>query len=268
MARQRGFSRKDSINIMNQTTGLILRLRALGESDILVDLFTRGLGRATALAKGGKRSKKRFFGLLLTGHYLSLQLAPAPRGGDLWRLDSASLENAHLGLRRDYRRFLAAGPVLELLLRGAAVHDPQPEALDLALLTLARMERASVGRETASALVVFLVRLLSEMGYGLNLGECVHCGRPYQQGRGARLSPAGGLVCGCRPPERGSVDAPPGLVKGLAAGQGMEAPALSRLSLPQGLLAPALAFLSEFWRRVIGHDLSSLEAARAVLDGP
>ena len=41
--------------------GLVLRLRPLGESDLMVDAFTSSMGRITALAKGGKRSKQRFF---------------------------------------------------------------------------------------------------------------------------------------------------------------------------------------------------------------
>ena len=73
-----------------RTTGLVLRLRPSAESDLMLDLFTRDLGRVTALAKGGKRSLKRFCGLLLAGHLLEVDLA-ALKSGDLWRLESASL---------------------------------------------------------------------------------------------------------------------------------------------------------------------------------
>ncbi len=248
-----------------RSSGLVLRLRGLGESDLLVDLFTARLGRATALAKGGKRSQKRFFGLLLTGHLLDLHLAPPKKGSSLWRLDAASLLAAHLGLRRDYRRLVAAAPVWELLLRATAVHDPHPPALELALGTLARLEQGTEPAELASGLVVYLARLLKELGYGLRLEACLSCGQAGPLERSAHLSLAGGLVCPrcARPGAEGAAwEVPAGLIKGLAAAQDLEPRALGRLRFPTAVLRPGLAFLTRFWQRVAGHDLPGLEVAQ------
>jgi DNA repair protein RecO (recombination protein O) len=247
---------------------LILRLRGLGESDLLLDMFARDLGRVTALVKGGKRSQKRFFGLLLTGHLLEVHLAPNKKGSDLWRLEAASLLAAHLGLRLDFRRLIAASPVWELLLRVTAPQDPHPPALDLALATLSRLERAQEPAEMAAGLIVYLARLLKELGYGLSLDTCLICGRPHNGAQAAYLSLAGGMVCGSCPQEsahHGGAAAwqvPAGLLKGLAAAQDLDMGALSRLSFPAAVLKPGLAFLSEFWRRVAGRDLASLEVAQ------
>ncbi|KMY65895.1 hypothetical protein AAU61_19910 [Desulfocarbo indianensis] len=251
--------------------GLILRLRGLGESDLLVDMFTRELGRVTALAKGGKRSRKRFFGLFLLGHYLDMQLAPPQKGSDLWRLETASLLASHLGLRQDFRRFLAAAPVWELLLRATAAQDPNPLGLDLALTTLARLERAADPPELASGLMIYLARLLVEMGYGLSLGACLICGKPGGQGESMRLSLAGGLVCqAClreinQGGDESCCDARAGLVKGLEAAQSLELAALQRLKFAAGLHRQGLAFLAEFWRKVAGRDLPSLDLAQSLL---
>jgi DNA repair protein RecO (recombination protein O) len=246
---------------------LILRLGGLGESDLLLDLFARDMGRVTALVKGGKRSQKRFFGLLLSGHYIEAHLAPSKKGSDLWRLDAASLLAAHVGLRRDYRRLIAAAPVWELLLRLTATQDPHPPALDLALATLNRLECANEPAELAAGLIVFLTRLLKELGYGLCLDVCLLCGRPHAQAASARLSLAGGLVCGLCPGQShghggATWQVPAGLIKGLAAAQEMELRALGRLRFPAAVLGPGLAFLTEFWRRVAGRDLASLEVAQ------
>jgi len=251
-----------------RSEALILRLRGLGESDLLLDMFARDLGRITALVKGGKRSQKRFFGLLLSGHLVDSQLAPPKKGSDLWRLDAASLLAAHVGLRLDYQRLIAAAPVWELLLRATAPQDPHPPALDLALATLSRLERANDPAELAAGLIVYLTRLLKELGYGLCLDVCLLCGRPHAQAASTQLSLAGGLVCGLCPnesPGRGRATAwevPAGLVKGLAAAQEMELGALGRLRFPAAVLGPGLAFLGEFWQRVIGRDLAGLEVAQ------
>ena len=172
-------------------TGLVLRLRSLGESDLLVDAFTLGQGRLTAVAKGGKRSKQRFFGVLLAGHLLEMNLAPT-KSPDLWRLEAARVLAPHVGLRIDYRRLLAVGPVLELLLRATPVQAPQAGVLELALATMERMEQASEPRELGSALVIFLARLLDLLGYGLNLACCLHCGRDEPRGAGPAPEPGRG----------------------------------------------------------------------------
>ncbi|MCB2226563.1 MAG: DNA repair protein RecO [Desulfarculaceae bacterium] len=242
------------------TRGLVLRLRSLGESDLLVDLFTRRLGRLTAVAKGGKRSKQRFFGVLLAGHLLEMDLAPT-KSADLWRLESARVLAAHVGLRADYRRLMASGPVLELLLRATPVQAPQPGALELAQATLGRMEKASDPAELGSALVIFLARLLELLGYGLNLDSCLLCGRPHTGAGGGRLSLGGGLTCPACPPGQRDHPAPAGLIKSLRAAVSLEPAALGRLRLPMDQVSGALAFLGEFWQEIVGNDLPSLGLA-------
>ncbi|BEQ14934.1 DNA repair protein RecO [Desulfoferula mesophila] len=240
--------------------GLVLRLRPLGESDLMLDVFTEPMGRLTAVAKGGKRSKQRFFGVLLETHLLEMNLEPT-KSPDLWRLASAKVMASHVGLRQDYRRLLAAGPVLELLLRATPVQSPQSGALELALAVLARLETGDTPAELGAGLAVFLVRLLDRLGYGLNLDACLHCGRPLEQMKSARLSLGGGLVCPSCPPGHRDHQAPPGLVKFLAAARDLEPQALSRLRLPAGQAPLALGFLADFWREVVGHDLPSLGLA-------
>jgi DNA repair protein RecO (recombination protein O) len=248
-----------------RATGLVLRLSPVGESDLLVDIFTAEMGRTASLAKGAKRSQKRFFGILLAANSLSLNLAPLKKGSDLWRLEAASLHRSHPGLARDYRRWLGTGPILELLLRATAVQDPHPQALDLALMTLVRLEQAKELREIMSTVMIFLVRLLTILGYGLNLSSCISCGRPALELDTARLSLAGGLTCGQCQQGRFEVEVSPGLIKGLEAAATLDLAALGRLSFSQASLKPGLAFLHRFWQETAGHDLPSLGLLKRLL---
>ncbi len=255
-----------------QATGLVLRLTPRGESDLMVDIFTRESGRLAVLAKGAKRSRRRFAGILLSGQLLAMTLAPFRQGGDLLSLQAAALLNPFLGLRLDYRRLLAAAPIWELLLRATALHDPNPLALDLAEASLRRLERAGGRGELGGALLVFLARLLKDLGYGLELSACLVCRTPFSSVGGRRfvLSLQGGLLCAACAAARGAgqgAEAPAGLVRGLAAAASLEPAALGRLSFPPALQPAALAYLLAFWRRVCGHDLPALglfarEAAR------
>ncbi|MFH1057226.1 MAG: DNA repair protein RecO [Pseudomonadota bacterium] len=261
-------------------TALLLRARPLAESDLMLDFYTSELGRITAIAKGAKRSKKRFFGLLESAHLLAIAAEPGRRS-DLWLLTGARLVNPHLGLRQDWRRLVMAGPVLELLLRGTATHDPQPAALALTLFSLARLERATTPAELAAGLLIFLTRLLSELGFGLSLGACLRCGRPHAAMAEPCLSLEGGLVCAACPvppeghhpdagqppaPRGGGRPVPLGLIGFLRAAQSLEPVALGRLRLSPQLARPGLTYLADFWRPVCAHDLPSLGLALDALE--
>lgn len=243
------------------TPALILRARPFKESDILLDVYGQSWGRSVLLVRGGVKSRKRFFGLLLSGHYLEMAAGPLPKS-DLLALRSAAMLQPHQGLRLDYRRWLHAGPVLELLLRATALHDPMPKVLSLTLTTLNRLSIAASHSEMSALLIVFLTSLLKELGFGLNLSHCLNCGKPLSGIKQAYLSMEGGLVCGDCPVDASRRPVPLGVVRGLGAIDALAAS--TRLGFTPSLLDPAYDFLSEFWRRVVGHDLPSLDLARAL----
>ena len=249
-------------------SALILRLSPRGESDLMVDLYTRQHGRLGVLAKGAKRSKKRFVGILLTGHHLEVELTPFRKGGDLLSLASAGLAAGHAALRQDWRKFLIASPVWELLLKCTARQDPHPAAFDLALATLAGFEAAQSKNKAASLLILFLARLLAESGFGLVLDCCLACGVETPNSGQAYLSLQGGAVCGCCPDTTstyGRYPVPLGLIKSLQAAADMDLGSLERLNLSPVLLEPGLSFLSRFWQQVAERPLPSLGlAARAL----
>ena len=250
-------------------SALVLRLEPRGESDLMVDLYTQSHGRLRVLAKGAKRSKKRFMGILLTGQHLEVELMPFRKGGDLLSLSSASLLNGFAGLRQDWRKFMVAAPVCELLLKCTSQYDPHPRVHELALATQAGLEAAQAKDKAASLLILFLARLLEETGFGLTLDCCLACGsEPHGSGE-TYLSLQGGLVCGCCPETasaHGRFTVPLGLVKSLRSASRLEFSALSRLKLAPALLEPGLAFLNRFWQQVAERPLPSLSlAGRALL---
>ncbi len=250
------------------THGLLLAARERRESDLLLDLYTHHRGRLTALARGARRSRKRFLGLLLTAHHLELHLSP-PRGDEPWGLAVAALRRDHRPLREHWRRWLTAGPVLETLRRTTPPEESQPELLALALLTLQRLERAANPGETASALVVYLVRLLARLGHGLHLQDCLRCRRPAAGLGRAFLTLEGGLLCPACAAAGRAEEVAPGLIRGLAAAQNLETTALGRLGFPRPLALQALAFLARFAQAQLERRLPSLELAHQSLQpGP
>jgi DNA repair protein RecO (recombination protein O) len=77
--------------VANRTTeALVLRSVEFGESDLIVHLLMPDAGRLTAIAKGARRSLRRFPGTLDLFNHLRVQVAQR-RSAGLARLEQATL---------------------------------------------------------------------------------------------------------------------------------------------------------------------------------
>ena len=176
------------------TRALLLKRVDYGESDLVVSLFTEELGRVSALARGARKSKKRFAGSLEPLHTLTVRVDERVRA-DLLVLREASIARARVGLTQDLDRMEAAGRALTWLRRAAPPRTPEPhawavvesllDALDVRGDRSARLYLAEAG-----------LGLLEAFGWGLELERCVRCGKSCPEGQAALVDPArGGLIC-------------------------------------------------------------------------
>ncbi len=218
------------------TDAFVLRLTPLGEADRVVQLLTRDRGRVSALARGARRSRKRFGAALDYFHRLEVRLR---RGrGDLWRLDSVDLARRCTAPVGDLEAFAAASHVLEVARLGSRDGDPDPDLFDLVDAALAALDR---GGDPASLTRVFQVRALAVLGYGWDVRRCSHCGRAM--GADARVGAGCAVVCArCAGP--GAPVLPPGAVRTLAAAAALPLDRLGSLRVDRSVddvLGPLLA---------------------------
>ena len=96
-----------------QTEALVLRAVDFGESDQILHLLIPDSGRITAIAKGARRSVRRFAGTLDLFNHLSIQV-DLRRPTTMARLDQARLIESFGGLRVDLVRFALGCYLLEL----------------------------------------------------------------------------------------------------------------------------------------------------------
>ncbi|AKT42300.1 DNA repair protein RecO [Chondromyces crocatus] len=186
-----------------QTLALLLRAVPIGEADLVVTFFTEERGLLAALARGARRSAKRFVGLEPM-HLLRLALDERP-GAELGVLSEASIEHPRLHLTSNLARLEAAGRALRWVRDIAPAHTAEPEVwreLNRLLDELDEAPRRGPAEADApalppdAALVTTGLRLLGAFGWGLDLSRCVSCGRACAQGTSALADPArGGLVC-------------------------------------------------------------------------
>jgi len=134
--------------VANTTTeALVLRSVDFGESDRIVHLLVPDSGRLTAIAKGARRSVRRFPGTLDLFNHLRVQVERRRTAG-LARLEQATLIEAFTPLRREPARFGLACYLLELLDRLA----PEKLAAYLGGVPLRRIGRP----EEVAAVIAFL----------------------------------------------------------------------------------------------------------------
>jgi DNA repair protein RecO (recombination protein O) len=141
--------------------GFVLHSYPYSETSLLVESFTREHGRVPLVAKGAKRPRSAWRGVLMPFQPLALAWSGS---GEVKTLSAADWLP---GLPLLEGGALACGFYLnELLLKLLAREDPHPGLFDAYRQAL---EGLAAGAERAAALRRFELRLLSELGYGLTL---------------------------------------------------------------------------------------------------
>ncbi len=165
------------------------------ESDLILQLFTDGLGRLSALARGSRKSNKRFSGALEPMHTLQLELNDRPRG-ELYTLKDARITRARTGLTAQLDSLTTAGKALKWVKKAAPHHTPEPELWRAISLLLDALNEPMTGGAPQQLLAGFGTRLLEVLGWGLHLTSCVSCAKPCPEGRAAWIHPErGGIIC-------------------------------------------------------------------------
>lgn len=178
----------------HRTLALLLRRIEHGESDLVISFFTESLGRVSALARGARKSARRFAGTLEPFHTLRIDV-DEPSTGDLFLLREAMLDAPRIALTSSLDRMDAAGRALAWVRVAAPPRTAEPEVWKEVTALLDRLnDDANVNARLV--LAEQGLRLLVAFGWGLDLERCVKCGKPCEPGRSAFVDPVrGGLVC-------------------------------------------------------------------------
>ena len=171
---------------------IIMRTWEFGETDLLVSFFTSDKGRLKGVAKGARKSRKRFANCLDLLSLVKLEYE-LKRGRELYFLHSGKLVHAFPGIRSDFSSLSLASYMIELTetLFPLSVTDTEMFALlKNAFLALNEGKRNGVLR------IFFEAKAMALGGYRINLDKCCGCGRPYAgEGRAAFKQSKGGLAC-------------------------------------------------------------------------
>jgi len=246
-----------------ETKALIIKGTNYGESDRIMVLITEDLGNIKGIAKGARKSLKRFGGALEPFTLTKLLIKEGK--GELCYINDAKVVNTFKSIKSDIEKISYGSYILELA-DALSVEDNDPVSetnkVFFALL-LSSLEKLDSSKEPQVVVREFEIRVLSLTGYMPSLVECTSCGNNIFHAKGksevfhetAFSQSRGGVVCeGCRGHEKSAFDfVSPGTLKTLSN-------VLSgRVSFTKHALDESGVLLGRFISQHIGKRLKSLD---------
>lgn len=252
-----------------QGEAVVLRVVEFGESDRIVHLLTPEWGRVTAIAKGARRSRKRFAGTLDLFHRLRVQIERR-RPTSMARLDHTRLLDSFGAIRADPVRFAIAAYLAELLDRLATEGGRAGDAAAVYRAAVATFHALTRLPADARTLVLLELRLLAVLGLQPELRHCVRCGDPIEREPRVRfhIGEGGPLCPGCGSEAATAMPVQLGTLRALEHSLSFSLEHLDRLGrigLGTETLAEARALVHRFQRFHVGIELRSERVVASLL---
>ena len=171
----------------------VLQAFPYSETSKILRLLTASHGVQSVIAKGARRTKSRFGGVLepFTDGAATFYLK---ENRDLHTLREFELNRPRQGLGRDLVRFGAASLIAEVILRTSS-EQAAPELFHRVRAALTDLESAP-GETVEPMALAHAWGIIAALGFAPALARCVHCAGPLPDGDLFFDYGAGGLLCG------------------------------------------------------------------------
>lgn len=240
------------------------------ESDRIITFYTKDRGKQSGIAKGARRSKKRFVGNIDPLCFSRLTVFHNGTS-DLLRIDDATLFDGFSSVKADIESYGVACYIVELAreMTGDGESNPLVFAMIVGFLRIFnKMEedlKAGGGPDSAGEKDVLLrffeVKLLAALGYLPHLEGCVICRDEIGDESRVRLyfdSEKGGVVCGlCVPGFTSAIPLSAGTARFLSTASRLTMDKLMRLTPGRDFKSEGDRVMSSFIRYQLGKELKS-----------
>ncbi len=241
------------------THAVVLNSVDYAESDRILTFFTREHGKLSGIAKGARRSKKRFVGKLDPASALRLNFFHNG-SHDLVRVDGADLIDGFSDVKSDINRYSAACYLLELTSEMTREGQDLPAVYGLLSGFLGLM---NAGASSEALMRFFEIRLLRQVGLLPRFDSCAACGKGLLESGAEAVfrirfdSARGGAICpGCtRGPSHISIC--PGTARLMAAASMYDEDKLDRLKPGPLFLEESERALDDFITHQIGKQMKT-----------
>ncbi len=158
-------------------------------------LFSKDLGKISAVAKGARKSRKRFGGALDPFTLIEVSLAKGRGSSHMYRLAEATQIDSHHGLASNLERLGSAAFILELVRELTPEHEPDPRIFDLICETFALLS-SDTQFNTHCLTICAVLRILALGGLAVAASRCNACGSQVPERRRVLFDARrGGIIC-------------------------------------------------------------------------
>jgi DNA repair protein RecO (recombination protein O) len=177
-----------------ETPALIVRSVAYGESDLIVTALTEREGKVAAIVRGARKSSRRASAAALEPMHTVL-VTYEDKGTELATMKEARVIQPRAGLLKNLDAIEAAGMMLRWARHMFPPKTPEPAAYATLIEVLDALDTGAI-EDCATELACAGLRLLADVGWGLELEQCVRCGAKCPEDAAAHLdAQQGGIVC-------------------------------------------------------------------------
>jgi DNA repair protein RecO (recombination protein O) len=245
-----------------KTTGFVLRTLSYSESDLIVTFYSHGFGKLKGIAKGAKRSKKRFANVFEPFSLTNIIFTRKSRDM-LAFIESCDIIDHYHSIREDMEKTLIASYFIELTDHFSPEGKKNEKVFELLQDFLMMLEREN----SSDAMVRFFeMRLLKLAGFEPALERCIICKTPVTNGNSYYFhAHEGGIKCGaCAKVQRYEQPISAGTVRTLLMGKYMDIDKIKLVALSNSLAAESRSILIGFISHVLGREVKSLKVLEQV----
>lgn len=248
----------------HKTDGIVLKTVNYSDSDLIVTFYTRHFGKLTAIAKGARKSRRRFVNVLEPFCCTSLLFSRRQRDSLAW-LESCSLVHGYPQIRSSLDRTLLASYLIDLVDHFSMEEKPGAELFELLRTFLFQIEE---GDTSERLLRFFEIRHLQLSGYAPALDRCLICKAPLDtQQRYVFNIAQGGLHCRSCYPTPAAADVlavSVGTIKTLLLGREIETEKMKRILFSGQTARESKSLLTLFIGHILGRELKSLKVLEEI----
>jgi len=246
----------------HKTAGFVLRLLHYGESDLIVTFYSSDFGKLKGIAKGAKRSKKRFANVFEPFSLTNIIFTRKSRDM-LAFIESCEIIEHYDIVRRDLEKTLTASYFIELADHFCPEGKKNEKIFDLLQTFLALL---GTGKASDALVRFFEMRLLKFAGFEPALDHCISCKAPVTNGSSYYFhAREGGIKCAsCAKPERYDQPISAGTVRTLLLGKDMDIDKIKLIALTDSLALESRNLLVGFISHVLNREVKSLKVMEQV----
>ena len=247
------------------TNAIVTRSLNYGESDKIITFFTKDFGKLKGIAKGARRSRKRFQNAL--GLFSHLRLIFFDKEGlGLVRAEGCDILHSFPRIKEDLKKILYGNYYLELVNEMAGEREANREAYELLLSFLSSLEEVNLQEEQ---LRIFEIRMLSLFGYRPNMRRCNVCKKEWEDLKEIPVVffslERGALICEeCSKTRNNLIPLSLGTARLIERVSQSELSKVERLKFTVQALSESRELLPKFISYQLGKELKSLKTLRDI----